>query len=177
MELWCSYASVNIDPKRKFPYEMFVFRYPGYPGASGRVKGLPLPKGAEKHPYGLYRFRSRDGIGWEPTVGPIDLKTADSCFIYRQADGSYVSFHKTELPAFPGGVTPFDIADGGVRLIGRRTSPDGLRWSDPTRLVRRAGVFAVSNPGYFKQNFEPLFEENPDLNAMYLSWKARELER
>ncbi len=135
MELWCSYASVNIDPKRKFPYEMFVFRYPGYPGASGRVKGLPLPKGAEKHPYGLYRFRSRDGIGWEPTVGPIDLKTADSCFIYRQADGSYVSFHKTELPAFPGGVTPFDIADGGVRLIGRRTSPDGLRWSDPTRLV------------------------------------------
>ena len=50
MELWCSYASVNIDPKRKFPYEMFVFRYPGYPGSSGRVKGLPLPKAAKKHP-------------------------------------------------------------------------------------------------------------------------------
>ena len=135
MELWCAYASVNIDPRRKFPYEMFVFRYPGYPGASGRVKGLPLPKGASKHPYGLYRFRSMDGIAWEATIGPIDLKTADSCFIYRQPDGSYVSFHKTELPAFPGGVTPYDIADGGVRLIGRRTSPDGLRWSDPTRLV------------------------------------------
>ena len=135
MELWCSYASVNIDPRRDWPYEMFVFRYPGYPGASGRVKGLPLPAGQQKHPYGLYRFRSKDGKEWQPTAGPVRLNTSDSCFIYRLADGSYVSYHKTELPAFPGGVTPFDIADGGVRLIGRRTSADGLNWSDPTRLV------------------------------------------
>ena len=135
MELWCSYASVNIDPDRDWPYEMFVFRYPGYPGASGRVRGLPLPEGKTKHPYGLYRFRSRDGKAWQPIVGPIKLNTADSCYIYRRPGGGYVAYHKTELPAFPGGLVPFDIADGGVRLIGYRTSPDGLSWSDPTRLV------------------------------------------
>ncbi len=135
MGLWCSYASVNIDAKREMPYEMFVFRYPGYPGATGRIEGLPLPEGQDKHPYGLYRFRSRNGKDWNAIEGPISLNTSDSCFIYRLADGSYVAYHKTELPAFPGGVTPYDIADGGVRLIGRRTSKDGTHWSDPTRLV------------------------------------------
>ena len=135
MYIWCSYASVNIDPKRKLPYEMFVFRHPTYLGASGRIPGLPLPVGKQTHPYGLYRFRSPDGRKWTPVEGPITLNTSDSCFIYRLDDGSYVANHKTELPAFPGGVTPFDIADGGVRLIGQRTSRDGTTWSDPTRLI------------------------------------------
>ncbi|MBM82049.1 MAG: hypothetical protein CMJ78_15875 [Planctomycetaceae bacterium] len=135
MDLWCSYASVNIDPQRAMPYEMFIFRYPGYPGATGRIEGLTLPKGEDKHPYGLYRFRSKDGKNWKAIEGPIKLNTTDSCFLYRQADGTYVAYHKTELPAFPGGLTPYDIADGGLRLIGRRTSTDGTTWSDPTRLV------------------------------------------
>jgi len=135
MDLWCSYASVNVDRDRDPPYEMFVFRYPSYPGGSGRVEGLPLPPRKDKHPYGLYRFRSPDGKAWKAVEGPIDMNTADSCFIYRLDDGSYLAYHKTELPAFPGGVTPYDIADGGVRLIGLRTSKDGTAWSDPTRLV------------------------------------------
>ena len=135
MDVWCSYASVNIDPKRKLPYEMFVFRHPTYLGGSGRIPGLPLPPGAKTHPYGLYRFRSPDGRKWTPVEGPITLNTSDSCFIYRLRDGSYVANHKTQLPAFPGGVTPFDIADGEVRLIGQRTSRDGTTWSDPTRLI------------------------------------------
>jgi len=135
MDLWCSYASVNVDPNRDQPYEMFIFRYPNHPGGTGRIEGLPLPEGHDKHPYGLYRFRSLDGIAWQAVEGPIDLNTSDSCFIYRLADESYVAYHKTELPAFPGGVAPYDIADGGVRLIGLRTSKDGTTWSDPTRLV------------------------------------------
>ena len=135
LDLWCSYASVNVDSRRDWPYEMFIFQHPSHPGASGRIKGLPLPPGADKHPYGLYRFHSRDGKDWQPVEGPIKLNTTDSCFIYRLEDGSYVAYHKTEIPAFPGGVTPYDIADGGLRLIGLRTSPDGTHWSDPTRLV------------------------------------------
>jgi hypothetical protein len=135
MDLWCAYASVNVDVGRQWPYEMFVFRNPGYPGASGQIPGLPLPAGADRHPSGLYRFRSRDGKEWQPFDGPIELETSDSCFIYRQEDGTYVSYHKFEVPAFPGGVTPWDIGDGGVRLIGRRTSEEGSSWSDPTRLV------------------------------------------
>ena len=135
IDVWASYASVNIDPERAWPYEMFLFCHPGYGIGSGRIAGLPLPEGRKRHPYGLYRFRSKDGKDWKAVEGPIALNTADSCFIYRGGDGAYVAFHKTELPAFPGGVTPFDIADGGVRLIGRRTSKDGRTWSDPTRLV------------------------------------------
>ena len=133
--LWSSYASVNIDPEREVPYEMFIFRYPGYPGAGGRIEGLPLPAGEEKHPYGLYRYRSVNGQKWTAVEGPIKLNTTDSCFIYRFSGGQYVAYHKTEMPAFPGGLAPYDIADGGLRLIGRRTSEDGTTWSDPTRLV------------------------------------------
>lgn len=135
IDVWASYASVNIDSSRVWPYEMFLFCYPGYGLGSGRIAGLPLPEGKQQQPYGLYRFRSKDGKDWKALEGPISLKTADSCFIYRGDDGAYVALHKTELPAFPGGVTPFDIADGGVRLIGRRTSKDGTMWSDPTALV------------------------------------------
>ena len=135
LDLWCSYASVNVDPTRDEPYEMFIFRYPGYPGASGRIEGLPLPDGAKVHPYGLYRYRSATGSNWKAVEGPITLNTTDSCFIYRFSDRQYVAYHKTEMPAFPGGLAPYDIADGGVRLIGRRTSTDGSTWSDPTLLV------------------------------------------
>ena len=135
LDLWCSYASVNIDVNRDWPYEMFIFRYPGYPGASGRIEGLPLPERRDTHPYGLYRYRSKNGKAWQAVAGPLKLATNDSCFIYRFGEREYVSYHKTELPAFPGGLAPYDIADGGVRLIGRRTSPDGMNWSDPTQLV------------------------------------------
>jgi len=135
MDIWVSYASVSVNPGKPWPYEMFLFCDPGYGFGSGRVPGLALPQGKQQHPYGLYRFQSKDGKNWQAVEGPISLSTADSCFIYRDGDGGYVAFHKTELPAFPGGLTPFDIADGGVRLIGRRTSVDGSSWSDPTRLV------------------------------------------
>ena len=76
-----------------------------------------------------------NGQKWRAVEGPIKLNTTDSCFIYRFSDGQYVAYHKTEMPAFPGGLAPYDIADGGLRLIGRRTSEDGTTWSDPTRLV------------------------------------------
>ena len=134
MNPWNSYASVNIDPRREWPYEMFIFRNPSYPGAELRVGTLPLPPGKDRHPSGLYRYRSKNGTLWEATFGPLDLATSDSCYIFRQGEG-YVTYHKTELPAFPGGLAPYDIADGGVRIIGRRTSPDGIHWSNPTELV------------------------------------------
>ena len=134
MNTWCSYASVNIDPRREWPYEIFMFRDPGYPGAEPTVGALPLPLGKNRHPNGLYRFRSKNGTLWEATAGPLELNTSDSCYIFRQEDG-YVAYHKTELPAFPGGLAPYDIGDGGVRVIGRRSSPDGIHWSNPTELV------------------------------------------
>jgi hypothetical protein len=135
MDFWVSYASVNIDPKRPWPYEMFLMCEPSYRTSSGRIPGMPLPPGKKTHPAGIYRFRSKDGKAWQAFEGPINLETSDSCYLYRTADDQYVAFHKTERSAFPGAVTPYDIADGGVRLIGLRTSRDGTNWSDPTRLV------------------------------------------
>jgi hypothetical protein len=136
MEVWSSYASVNVDPARSdWPYEMFLFRNPSFLGGAHRIEGLPLPPGMDKHPHGLYRYRSKDGKDWRPVEGPLKLETADSCYIYRFSEGRYVSYHKTELPAFPGGLSPFDVADGGVRLIGRRTSTDGSHFSDPPAIV------------------------------------------
>ena len=135
MDIWSSYASVNIDTSRNLPYEMFAFRDPGYPGASGEIPGLPLKEGVSKHSYGLYRYQSEDGKKWTPVEGPIDLQTEDSCYIYRNEDKTYTAYHKTEIPAFPGGLAPYDIGDGGVRLITHRTSEDGSKWSDPPRLV------------------------------------------
>jgi hypothetical protein len=135
LDVWSTYASVNVDPARKdWPYEMFVFRHPGFLTGAGVVEGLPLPPGETKHAYGLYRYRSKDGKSFSPVEGPLKLATNDSCYVYRFGEG-YVSYHKTEMPAFPGGLTPFDVADGGVRLIGRRTSRDGTHWSDPTAIV------------------------------------------
>jgi hypothetical protein len=133
---YSSYASVNVDPGRKdAPYEMFAFRHPGRLGEPAVIEGLPLPPGKDRHPYGLFRFRSRDGKAWKAVEGPIRLETSDSCYIYRLADGTYAAYHKIGMPAFPGGLTPFDVGDGEVRLIVRRTSRDGSQWSDPPAIV------------------------------------------
>src|SRR5919204_1473159 len=100
----CSYPSVFIDPAAEGDrrYELFVLRY-ARRGEKLVVRGLPLPPGQSEHRYGLYRYRSADGLHWHAVEGPVLLGgdyphgTADTCFVYRQADGSYVAHHKTEL--------------------------------------------------------------------------------
>src|SRR5262249_32174243 len=38
LDVWCSYASVNIDPARRdWPYEMFLFRNPNFLGGSRAI--------------------------------------------------------------------------------------------------------------------------------------------
>ena len=130
---YCAYASVNIDPRRDWPYEMFMFLDPSYKGKEP-TSPPPMPAGQEHNRNGLYRLRSKNGTNWEVAAGPLELATSDSCYIFRQ-DGCYVAYHKTGLPAFPGGLAPFDIGDGDVRIIGRRTSSDGVHWTDPTEIV------------------------------------------
>ena len=71
---------------------------------------------------------------WEAVAGPLDLASGDSCFIFPNHDG-YVAYHKSSLPAFPGGLSTYDIGDGSVRIICRRTSHDGLHWSSPPEVV------------------------------------------
>jgi hypothetical protein len=133
---YSAYASVNINPTLKdTPYEMFLFRHPGFLGGPKVIEGLPLPQGHDRHPYGLYRYRSKDGKAWKAVEGPIQLATSDSCQFYWLEAGKYLCYHKIGMPAFPGGLTPFDVGDGEVRLICRRTSKDGSQWSDPPAII------------------------------------------
>ncbi|MBM4046987.1 MAG: hypothetical protein FJ279_17935 [Planctomycetes bacterium] len=135
----CSMASVLINPESPTDrrYEMFIFREPWHNNPSGRIKGLPLPAGQQKHPYGLYRYFSDDGLHWRPVEGPVKLKTSDSLFVYNDLglEHRYVAYHKTEIPVFPGGLVPYDVAGGGLRILARRTSADGTTWSDPFQIM------------------------------------------
>jgi hypothetical protein len=128
-----TYPSVFVlpDAPKDRRYEMICFRQPGYFRCRSHcVQGLPLPPGKKTHQYGLFRYHSPDGIHWRPVEGPIALETADSCYIYRQPDASYVAYHKFNLPAAPGAFVPFECNAGDCRVQWRRTSRDGTRWSD-----------------------------------------------
>lgn len=121
-----TYASVNIDPRRDPPYEMFVFREPRYKNPSGKVGPLAAPRSAR----GSYRYRSRDGKDWKAVEGPLQIAPSDVCYIHRRPDASYIAYMKTPVPAYPGGLSPFDNNAGLVRLTGFRTSPDGTKWGE-----------------------------------------------
>lgn len=137
-----TYASVFIDPdgNPEEPYEMFVFRDAFFRNENLCVAGLGQSPGGDwldayyKY-YGLYRYRSKDGLHWRPVEGPIDLKSGDTCYIHRDAQIGYVAHHKDGLPAPAGGFVPYDVAPGEVRVNFRRTSSDGTHWSDRQFLM------------------------------------------
>ena len=144
----CMYASVIVHPKAKhdFRYEMFILRFPGHPeGSPQQVGNIPLEPGSDKHPYGIYRYWSADGIRWNAAEGPIVVtaspgermvipydrpdNAADNALIHHMDDGTYVLYSKIGEPIQPGGFVPYDIFSEGRRVLARRTSPDGSTWS------------------------------------------------
>lgn len=137
-----TYASVMIDPEANpnEPYEMFCFREPQWRCPQRRVAGFNQEPAKDaidvwKY-YGLYRYRSKDGIRWRAIEGPIKMQTGDSCYIFRDAAGGYVAHHKSAFPAGPGNVIPrYECAPNVVRVTHRRTSADGTNWSNAVPLV------------------------------------------
>lgn len=134
------YASVSVDPANQdWPYEMFVMRGPLYGGMKeNRVGHLPGP--AER--LGTYRYRSKDGKDWKLTEGPIHASVgggADVSYVYREADGSYVSYFKSYPKAREGDrLIPYDNNPrGGLRSVSRRTSPDGSNWGSEKVVLAR----------------------------------------
>ncbi len=112
-----SYPSVTISPDREWPYEMVAFS-------------------AEEGKRGLYKYHSKNGTDWNQLAGPFTLETNDSCYLYEFSGEKHISYHKYEIPAFPGGLVPYDVARGTTRLIAMRSSDDGIHnWSDPARFV------------------------------------------
>jgi hypothetical protein len=133
------YASVHVDPENKeWPYEMFVMRSPKLGGVPNRVGHLPGPE--EK--LGNYRYRSTDGKQWELVEGPIHPSVGgggDVSYVYREPDGSYVSYFKT-YPKIRNGdriVTYDNNPRGGLRSVARRTSPDGTNWGNDALVLTR----------------------------------------
>lgn len=131
-----TYASVFIEPHKnpQEPYEMFVFRDVFFRNPNLCVAGFDQSPGkdwldAYNKYYGLYRYRSKDGIHWRPVEGPISLKSGDTCYIHRDQEG-YVSHHKDSLPAPAGGFVAYDVGSGEIRVNFRRTSPNGTHWSE-----------------------------------------------
>ncbi len=134
------YASVFVDPANEdWPYEMFVMRAPLYGGQQeNRVGHLPGPK--ERH--GNYRYRSKDGKDWKLVEGPIYPSVGgggDVSYVYRQADGSFVSYYKTYPKLREGDrIIPYDNNPrGGLRSVSRRTSPNGTDWGNEALVLIR----------------------------------------
>jgi hypothetical protein len=134
------YASVFVDPANTaWPYEMFVMRGPLYGGRTeNKVGHLPGP--AER--LGTYRYRSKDGKDWKLVEGPIHPSVgggADVSYVYRELDGSYVSFFKSYPKAREGDrLIPYDNNPrGGLRSVSRRTSPDGSNWGGEKLVLAR----------------------------------------
>ena len=134
-----SYASVLVDEEDAAePYQMFCFRDPSWKCPGGVVPGFGRGAG-----YGLYRYRSADGINWRPRHGPLDIASDDTLYVHRDPDGTYVSHHKRSIPNYPGGHTPCDVDPAGSRSAFAATSADGAHWQPsalamtPDRLDRQ----------------------------------------
>jgi len=136
-----TYASVSVDAAENpaEPYEMFCFREPYWKCPALSVAGFNQApardaRDARKY-YGLYRYRSSDGIHWRGVAGPLNLATSDSCYIFRDPKIGYVSHHKSVTAAPPANYIAYDCAPGLLRVARRRTSPDGIVWSDARPLA------------------------------------------
>ena len=133
----CGYPSVIVhpdaEPDRR--YEMFLHAFPPYKNPSKHMRGFPVrPEHAEGHPSGIWRYFSADGIHWRPCEGPLDLPSADSIYVTKEADGPYVASHKVGRPAAPGAYVPYDVGAGEQRILVRRESKDGSHWS-PYQII------------------------------------------
>ena len=89
-----------------------------------------MTAGSTDTPHGTGYTGSRD-------VGPLLINDADilrpdaiadGIFIYRQPDGTFVAYHKTGIPGFPGNFIPYELGPGSCRVLVRRTSSDGIHW-------------------------------------------------
>lgn len=175
-----TYASVHIDPERHpdEPYEMFCYRDPMWKNPGFCVPGLheePIDDRALGYEtrYGLYRYRSKDGIHWRPVEGPIDFKSGDTLNVHRAADGNgYVAHHKDGMPAFPGGFYQYDVGAGECRVNKRKTSPDGTNWSEST-VIMTPDYFDHQGDQIMEVGYYPYGRGIIGLTAIYHAWSQR----
>ena len=162
------YSSVMIDPDAEPDrrYEMFVMRDPSniVGGGPGFIRGLPPPPPGQKQARGMYRYFSPNGINWTVSEGPVlevavpgvrlvipyenPKHTADTTYVFREADGTYMATHKLGEPAHPGGLVPYDVFAEGRRVMARRTSPDGSNWSPFETIIQPRHLRSARHPDH-----------------------------
>ena len=132
----CMYASVIIHPEaeKERRYEMFILRSPGRPDGSPRqIGGIPLDPGTDKHPYGIYRYWSEDGIRWTATEGPIIVtavpdermitpydrpdNAADNALFHQMEDGTYTLYSKIGEPRERWSVSKNVTSQTGIVIV------------------------------------------------------------
>ena len=138
-----TYMSVHIEPERRpdEPYEMFVYRDAFFRNPNLCVTGFGQEPARDQRDayekyYGLYRYRSADGIHWRPLDGPHDLQSGDTLYVHRDPEIGYVAHHKNSFPSGAGGFVPYDVDPGGCRTSLRKTSPDGTHWTDSRVILK-----------------------------------------
>lgn len=125
------YASVDINPEREWPYEMFVFR---------RMYGQGVP-GYTK----MYNYRSRDGKIWEEMYGPIKGPfVGDLAFIYParllypDSTNGYVAYYRlSEFDAEAHIPKHDNTRPGHGRMLYRAESVDGKEWINARKIIAR----------------------------------------
>ncbi len=129
-----TYASVFVDPEANpdEPYEMFCFRDAALNCPAGLVAGF----GPDAVPgRQSYRYRSVDGIHWRPDQGPVPISSADTLYVHKASDGTYVCHHKYSIPMYPGGRAAFDVAGSKCRIGWQARSEDGYNWSESIPMM------------------------------------------
>lgn len=122
---------LHPDAPPEYRYEMFILRYPEAEGPNSVVRGFPPPKEEPKHWWergGLFRYHSADGKHWQ-AWDKIELSSRDSMLVHQLADGTYQTYYKAAVTAYPGGLVPYDVAAGNCRIIVHRTSATGADWT------------------------------------------------
>jgi len=123
---------IDLDPTGHTHY-VSVFIHPDRPDNQRYEMFTMHSRGAL--PNGMYRYFSSDGLEWRRASERLPIETADSIFVYDGLDAPYAAYHKKEIPAFPGALVPCDVGAGNLRMLVRRTSQDGIQWSDPPETI------------------------------------------
>ena len=137
----CSYASVFVDPHATDlgkVYEMLVLCELPPPMFKNAPPGCgdDVPAGKPGRVICMYRLFAHDGIHWLPGEAvPPSNDISDGANVYKEPDGTYVTYVKTNLPSFPGGLMPMDIDAGTTRVMAKATSVNGSVWSDASIIA------------------------------------------
>ncbi|MGI5819063.1 MAG: hypothetical protein ACOX9R_13320 [Armatimonadota bacterium] len=132
-------------------------------GQNARVAGLTDASAEDE-------FAHRRTMDW---MAAKRLRSNDATYVYYDGDaGQFEMYSVWLLPCDPDThrYTPHDNAPGVLRTIHRRTSADGMSWSDPEMLIL-ADEHDPMHQEFYYLAVEPLGEWNIGMLGNYRCWE------